>query len=190
MNEKVIQDDEQNAQYLTFFTADERYVIDIRDVEEIIETGQITRVPMMPDYIRGVMNLRGNVVPVVDLAVRFGKARSGLAGRSCIVLVDVKSQGEWRQLGLLIDDVNEILEIPASRFQPPPDFGSDVHTGFIRAMVRVDDVFAILLAVDRILSLEELGRIGEIVRQAAPGQPDSVVKSGEHRTGELKTESE
>ena len=168
MSETDMQDDEQTAQYLIFLAAKERYIIDIQDVKEIIETGQITRVPMTPDYIRGVINLRDNVVPVIDLVARFGKTHSEEVEHPCIVLVDVESKGEWRRLGLLVDEVNEIMEIPASHFQPAPDFGSKIHTDFIRAMARVDDVFAILLDVGRILSLEELGRIEEVVRQASP----------------------
>ena len=157
--EHTTHSDEETAQYLTFFAAGERYAIDILDVKEIVETGQMTRVPMTPSYIRGVINLRGSVVPVVDLAARLGKDSSHLTKRTCIVLVEIESRGEWQQLGMLVDEVNEILEIPASHLQPAPDFGTDIRTDFIHAMGRVEDVFVILLNVGHVLSLEELSQI-------------------------------
>jgi len=160
---------EEAAQYLTFFVAGERYAVAILDVKEIIEVGQMTRVPMTPDYIRGVINLRGSVVAVVDLGVRLGKGRSGLSKRSCIVLVEVESHGERQQLGMLVDEVNEILEIPTSHLQPAPDFGTHIRTDFIRAMGRVDEQFMILLDINHVLSVEELARLkGAAEGQAAP----------------------
>ncbi len=147
------------SQYLTFFVAGERYAIGILDVKEIIEMDQMTRVPMTPDYIRGVINLRGNVVAVVDLHARLGKGVCELSKRSSIVLVDVEGQGGRQQLGMLVDEVNEILEIPASHLQPAPDFGTDIRTDFIQAMGRVDERFLILLDINQVLSVEELAAL-------------------------------
>ncbi len=147
------------GQYLTFFVAGERYAIGILDVKEIIEMDQMTRVPMTPDYIRGVINLRGNVVAVVDLHARLGKGVCELSKRSCIVLVDVEGQGGRQQLGMLVDEVNEILEIPASHLQSPPDFGTDIRTDFIQAMGRVDERFLILLDINHVLSVAELATL-------------------------------
>ena len=172
-SEMVAQGDEEAAQYLTFFAAEERYAIDILDVKEIIETGQMTRVPMTPEYIRGVINLRGNVVPVVDLSARLAKGRSEITKRTCIVLVEVDARGERQQLGMLVDEVNEILEIPASHLQPPPDFGTDIRTDFIQAMGRVDDVFMILLDISHVLSVDELSRLQALSKRVeAEGKAD------------------
>jgi purine-binding chemotaxis protein CheW len=170
--------DDESSQYLTFFVARERYAIAILDVKEIIEVGQMTRVPLTPEYIRGVINLRGNVVPVVDLCARLGKSRSELTKRSCIVLVEVDAHGEHQQLGMLVDEVNEILEIPASHLQPSPDFGTDIRTDFIQSMGRVDDVFIILLNINHVLSVEELGRLEQLGRQQLSA-PREEVETGD-----------
>ena len=170
--------DDETTQYLTFFAADERYAIDILDVKEIVEIAQMTRVPMTPDYIRGVINLRGSVVPVIDLAVRLGKAGSEVTKRSCIVLVEIESRGEWQQIGMLVDEVNEILEIPESHLQPAPDFGTDIRTDFIRAMGRVDDIFLILLEVGNVLSLQELSQIAAIAKRADSGRTGQTEQIG------------
>ncbi len=162
--------EEEASQYLTFFVAKERYAIDILDVKEIIEISQMTRVPMTPEYIRGVINLRGSVVPVVDLCARLGKERCDLTKRSAIVLVEVESRGERQMIGMLVDEVNEILDISASNLQPPPDFGTDIRTDFIRAMGRVDDVFMILLDINHVLSTDELSQL-QHVASGAHGQP-------------------
>ena len=172
--------DEEATQYLTFFVAQERYAIAILDVKEIIEVSQMTRVPMTPDYIRGVINLRGNVVPVVDLCARLGKGRCEVTKRSCIVLVEVESKGERQQLGMLVDEVNEILEIPTSHMQPAPDFGTDIRTDFIQAMGRVDDVFMILLNINHVLSVEELSQMNRLREQGAThSMPDAVRREGD-----------
>ncbi len=158
----VVPVDGEASQYLTFFVAGERYAINILDVKEIIEIDRMTRVPMTPDYIRGVINLRGNVVAVVDLCARLGKGECELSKRSSIVLVDVEAQGGRQQLGMLVDEVNEILEIPANHLQPAPDFGTDIRTEFIQAMGRVDDIFMILLDINHVLSVDELSQLQRV----------------------------
>lgn len=151
--------DDQLQQYLTFQVGKEKLAIGILDVNEIIEISNVTRVPMTPDYIRGVINLRGNVVPVIDLSARLGHQVSDLSKRSCIVLVEIETNEEAQIIGMLVDQVNEILEIPKENIQPPPDFGSDIRTEFIQAMGRVGDDFIILLAINRVLSVAELAQL-------------------------------
>ena len=151
--------DDQLQQYLTFKVDDENFAIGILDVKEIIEISTVTRVPMTPDFIRGVINLRGNVVPVIDLSARLGRKITDLTKRSCIVLVEIESDDEAQIIGMLVDQVNEILEIPATNIQPAPDFGADIRTDFIRAMGRVGDEFIILLAINRVLSVDELSQL-------------------------------
>lgn len=152
-------DEEEAMQYLTFFCGNERYAIAILDVKEIIEVSQMTRVPMAPGHIRGVINLRGSVVPVIDLAARLGRPESALTKRSCIVLVEVAANNERQLIGMLVDEVNEILEIAPENLQAAPDFGTDIRTDFIHAMGRVDDIFIILLDINHVLSVPELSAL-------------------------------
>lgn len=147
---------EEPNQYLTFSVIGEHMAIGILDVKEIIEVSDMTRVPMTGDCIRGVINLRGNVVPVVDLSARLGGRVSELTKHSCIILVEIDTDGEMQSMGMLVDEVREILEIPESDIQAPPDFGSDIRTDFIERMGRVEGEFIILLDIGRVLSVTEL----------------------------------
>ncbi len=157
----------QPGQYLTFLVGHESFAISILDVKEIIEITSVTRVPMTPDFIHGVINLRGNVVPVIDLSARLGHGKANISKRSCIVLVELDLTDGPQLIGMLVDEVKEILEIPAENIQPAPDFGTDIRTDFIHAMARVDSNFIILLAINRVLSVEELSQL-EYVAQTNP----------------------
>ena len=154
---------DDNAQYLTFSVAKEKFAVDILDIREIIELSLMTDVPLAPDFIRGIVNLRGSVLPVVDLAVRLGRGEAVFTKRSCIVVVEVKGERS-QNVGVLVDEVNEILEIPPDCIQPPPNFGEEVKTDFIRAMGRVDESFIILLNIDKILSLEDLHQLEQLAK--------------------------
>lgn len=158
--ELMVQD--QLRQYLTFRAGNENLAISILDVKEIIEINTITDVPMTPDYIRGVINLRGNVVPVIDLSARLGRQSSEITKRSCIVLVQVDYNDDAQLLGMLVDAVDEILEIPEANIMPPPDFGADIRIDFIQAMGRVGDAFIILLNINRVLSVKELSQLKQV----------------------------
>ncbi len=121
-------------QYLVFSLCGETFAIGIRRIKEIIEYGHLTEVPMMPDLVRGVINLRGAVVPVVDLAVRFGRAPTAIARRTCIVIVEIEAQpGASHVIGVIVDAVNEVLDIPAHDIEPPPSFGARSPGAFSRA---------------------------------------------------------
>jgi len=155
--------EEAVQQYLTFLVADKTYAVGILEVNEIIEVSEMTDVPMMPDFIRGVINLRGQVVPVIDLASRMRRGTTAISKRSCIVLVRIRrTDGEKQPVGMLVDSVNEIVEINQDHMQPAPNMGNGIDTRFIEAMGRVDDHFIILLAIDHILSHEQLGQIAQI----------------------------
>lgn len=158
---------DQFQQYLTFFVGKDNFGINILDVKEIIEINNITRIPKTPDYIRGVINLRGNVVPVIDLSARLDRQRSEITKLSCIVLVEVDVRGEAQVIGALVDQVNEILDIADADILPAPDFGTDIRTDFIQAMGRVDDNFIILLAINRILSVDELSQLQHVANTQA-----------------------
>jgi purine-binding chemotaxis protein CheW len=162
----VVSAESSVIQYLTFMCAGERLAVEILDVKELIEMTSMTRVPMTPGFIRGVINLRGSVVPVVDLSARLAGDKCTLTKRSSIVLVEV-TQGEHTQtLGMLVDEVSEILEIESDNIQPAPSFGSHIRTDFIQAMGNVNGEFIILLAIDKVLSVEELSTLSEVAALA------------------------
>ena len=150
---------EEPLQYLTFNLAGETFAIGILAIKEIISYTSLTTVPMMPDCVRGVINLRGAVVPVMDLLSRFGKSSSEVTKRTCIVIVEVQSAGERQDIGIVVDAVNEVLDIPAKEIEPPPAFGARIRTEFIRGMGKVHGRFVILLDVDHVLSLDEISHL-------------------------------
>jgi purine-binding chemotaxis protein CheW len=160
---------EGTQQYLTFLLSDGMFALAILNVKEIIEYGNLTEVPMMPDFIRGVINLRGSVVPVIDLAARFGEQQSEVGRRTCIVIVEMKGSedgSEPQDIGIIVDAVSEVLEIPKSEIEPPPTFGAKIRADFIQGMGKVSDNFVIILNIDRVLSVNELAQLTEIGNNA------------------------
>ncbi|HTJ93765.1 MAG TPA: chemotaxis protein CheW [Pararobbsia sp.] len=155
------------AQYLTFMLGGETYSIGILSIKEIIGYQNVTEVPMMPASVRGVINLRGAVVPVVDLLARFGRVSSPVTKRTCIVIVEVETGDERQVMGVTVDAVNEVLEIAASDIEPAPAFGARIRTDFIEGMGKVRGQFVILLNVNHVLSVGEL----EAVESFAAGMP-------------------
>ena len=145
--------------YLAFRLADEVYAIDILRIREIIEYGQPTSVPMMPASLRGVINLRGAVVPIIDLAVRFGRPATGVGKRTCFVIVEVAHAGETHVLGLMVDGVNAVMEIASADIEPAPTFGTRVNAEFIEGMARINGRFVIILDIARVLSIEEMAAV-------------------------------
>ena len=158
----VVQTAEENRQYLTFMLGGEVFAIGILSIKEIIEYGQLTTVPLMPEHIRGVINLRGAVVPVIDLSARFGRDGSEVTRRTCIVIIEVQSGETQQDIGVVVDAVNEVVEIPAAMIEPAPAFGAHIRTDFIQGMGKVDDRFVIILSVDHVLSVEELAALSEV----------------------------
>jgi len=153
---------EDQQQYLTFMLGGETFAIGILGIKEIIEYHGLTEVPMMPACIRGVINLRGAVVPVLDLAARFGKKSSDVTKKTCIVIVEVQSGQDRHDMGVVVDAVNAVLEIPASEIEPPPSFGAKIRSDFIEGMGKVAGKFVILLNVNQVLSTEEIGALGQV----------------------------
>lgn len=149
------------SQYLTFMLAGETYAIGILAIKEIIEHGNVTRVPMMPAFIRGVINLRGAVVPVIDLGVRFGSGATQVARRTCIVIVEVENEGESQDVGILVDAVNEVVDIAGANIEPAPDFGTRISTEFIAGMARIGNKFVIILQPTRVLSVDEIAVLAQ-----------------------------
>ena len=122
---------------------------------------------MMPTYVRGVINLRGAVVPVLDLPIRFGKPASAVTRRTCIVVIEVMLGSERHILGLVVDAVSAVLDIPSGEIEPPPAFGASIRTEFIQGMAKVGGKFVILLNVDRVLAADELQALTEIQQDEA-----------------------
>ena len=160
----------EQAQYLTFNLAGEMFAIGILGIKEIIEYGNVTVVPMMPGSVRGVINLRGAVVPVIDLNVHFGRSATTVAKRTCIVIVEVDSADSHHVVGITVDAVSEVLEIAASEIEPPPAFGARVRTEFIQGMGKVNGRFVILLDVAHIVSDAEFGAVADIAHAHEPEQ--------------------
>ena len=155
------QQDQQ--QYLTFMLGGETYAMGILAIKEIIEYGNLTEVPRMPQFIRGVINLRGAVVPVIDLSSRFGKQATKVTRRTCIVIVEVagggEMQNETQDVGVMVDAVNAVLEIPAGEIEPPPSFGANIRADFINGMGKVNGKFVIILNIQHVLSVDEMATL-------------------------------
>ena len=148
--------DEAPSQYLTFALGSEMFAVGILNVKEIIEYGNLTEIPMMPAFIRGVINLRGSVVPVIDLAARFGGTSTEVGRRTCIVIVEVHEGDDQHDIGIMVDAVSEVLDIPDSEIEPPPTFGAKIRADFIFGMGKVAGKFVILLNINKVLSVEEI----------------------------------
>ncbi|MBS1161303.1 MAG: cheW [Proteobacteria bacterium] len=158
----AVQQAEEQQQYLTFLLGDEMFAIGILAIREIIEYGFVTEVPMTPPFIRGVINLRGAVVPVVDLAVRFGRVPRENSKRTCIVIVEIVSEKGSQEMGIVVDAVSEVLEISPQEIEPPPEFGARVRNDFIQGMGKIGGKFVVLLDVNRVLSVDEVSVVAAV----------------------------
>lgn len=146
-------------QYLTFRLAEESYAVGILAVKEILECGAMTAVPMMPDYVLGVINLRGRVVPVIDLAQRFSGRRTVAGRRTCIVIVEVGPEDSRQDMGIIVDAVSQVVDIPPAQVEPAPSLGAKLRAEFIAGMGKLDGGFIILLDIERVLSVAELDEL-------------------------------
>ncbi|MEH6472353.1 MAG: chemotaxis protein CheW [Halopseudomonas sp.] len=163
----LLADEQQVQQYLTFNLQQEMFGLNILPIKEIIEYDKVTTVPMVPSYVRGVINLRGNVVPVIDLPVRFGWDASAVNKRTCIVIIEVESDDERLDIGVVIDSVSEVLDILDQNIGAAPSFGAKVRTDFIAGMGRVNDDFIVLLNANKVLAIDELSQLGGLATESA-----------------------
>ena len=154
--------DSAPQQYLTFTLGGEMFAVAILNVKEIIEYGTVTEIPMMPGFIRGVINLRGAVVPVIDLSCRFGGKSTQVARRTCIVIIELIQDDQKHDIGVMVDAVFEVLEIARAEIEPPPSFGAKIRTDFISGMGKVSGKFVIILDVARVLSVEEIAMLTQV----------------------------
>jgi len=143
-------------QYLTFFIHDEEYAVEILRVKEIIEYEHVTRVPATPAHVRGVINLRGAVLPLVDLSAKFGNEETAATRTTCIVVVETKPQDELLTLGIVASAVSEVVDIADSAIEPPPSFGTGVRVDYLTGMGKLDGRLVLILDIDRVLSPVEI----------------------------------
>ncbi|MGE5452090.1 MAG: chemotaxis protein CheW [Acidobacteriota bacterium] len=158
------------SQYLIFSLANELFAVGTLRVREIIEYGNITAVPMMPAFIRGVINLRGAVVPVIDLNARFGRGRTEISRRTCVVILEVQTEGDTHILGIVVDAVSAVRQIDSADVEPAPSFGTHIRADFIDGMAKVKGQFVILLDLGKVLSVEEISMLGDMSHSRAGSQ--------------------
>ena len=151
-----------NDQYLTLFLGEEEYAIGILKVKEILEYETLTRVPGAPPTVRGVINLRGAVVPVIDLAVKFGLSENPVTNRTCMVIVEVENGGDKTVMGIIADVISQVVDLPAHAIEPPPDFGTKVRLDYLLGMGKNDDKFLLILNIDKVLSPAELSTVAGV----------------------------
>lgn len=148
-------------QYLTFRIGNENYGLELSQTREIIEYSGITEVPLMPNFLRGVINLRGDVVPVIDLAVRLGRKPIEVQKRTCIIVVELQNNEQDHVLGLLADSVSEVIEMNDENIEDAPSFGANIRADFIQGIAKRDDEFVVLLDANSALSIRELAHLVE-----------------------------
>ncbi len=161
-------------QYLTFQLGDEVFAIDVANVREILEFSTVTKVPKTPEYMRGVINLRGSVVPVVDMRQKFGMSSTEKTINTCIVVVEVTYGNEDIVMGALVDSVQEVFELEAGNIEPAPRIGTHVRTEFIKGMGKKDDRFIIILDSSKVFSAEDIAGITGVEADAS----DAKVSNG------------
>ena len=178
------------AQYLTFSLAGGEYAIAVLRVREIIEHETVTRVPSTPAFVRGVINLRGSVVAVVDLARKFGLPESPVTKRTCIVIVEVESENGRMVMGVLADAVNQVVEFRPEEIEAPPSFGTPVRVDYLRGLGKLGSEFVLILDTDRVLSSGELSAVAAAPEEApaaaaaaAPVRPPAATARDAARGG-------
>ncbi len=166
-----VQENVDTMQHLTLMLAEEEYAIRILQVKEIIEYNTLTKVPKTPAFVRGVINLRGSVVPVVDLAVKFGLPESPVAKQSCIIIVEVDLEGEQTAMGVVVDAVREVMDLSPRDIEATPSFGTQIRVDYLRGLGKVGKKFVLILDIDRVLTSNELVEVASSAQEA--GENDS-----------------
>jgi len=160
-------------QYLTFMIGAEEYAVSLLKVKEIIEYDTITEVPKTPEWVRGVINLRGSVVPVIDLAVKFRQSPSVAGKLTCIVITEVECEGEATVMGVMVDSVRQVIDLKPQEIEEPPTFGTRIKVDYLLGMARAGKKFCLILDTEKVLSTDELLEL-----------PDSVAEPENLETGD------
>jgi len=143
-------------QYLTFMLAGEEYGVDILRVQEIKGWDKVTPLPNTPEYVRGVMNLRGTIVPIIDLRMRFNMEQIAYGPTTVVIVLKVEGEGRDRIMGIVVDAVSDVYAVPTEELRPSPDFGGNVHVEFVRGLATVDEKMVIILNIDKLLNADDL----------------------------------
>ncbi len=149
----------ESTQYLTFKLDDEVFAVDIAKVREVLDFTSVTKVPRTPEFMRGVINLRGSVVPVVDLRLKFGLSKTEKTVNTCIIITEVTVDNETTILGALADSVQEVIELESGQIEPAPKIGLRLKTEFIKGMGKQNERFLILLDIDKVFSTEDIALV-------------------------------
>ncbi len=152
----------ETDQFLAFKLENEVFAFDISKVREVLEFDTVTKVPQTPEMMKGVINLRGSVVPVIDMRIKFGMGATEKTVNTVIIIIEIDLDGESTMIGALVDSVNEVMDLDMDHIEPPPSIGTQLNTDFIRGMGKQDDQFIIILDIEKIFSSDEL----ELVQQA------------------------
>ena len=160
------------ATYLTFTLGEELFAVNVQNVREVLDFTAITKVPRTPDFMRGVINLRGSVVPVIDMRLKFGMSGTEATVDTCVIVMEIALDGETNVIGALADSVREVFDIGPEQIEPPPRVGTSLNTDFIRGMGKSEDQFIIILDIDRVFSAGELALVG------GAGMEEAAVETG------------
>jgi len=155
----------ETVQYLTFKLADEVFALDVAKVREILEITTITKIPQTPEFMRGVINLRGSVVPVIDMRLKFGMSATEQTINTCIIVVEVTLEGDTTVLGALADSVQEVVEMEPEQIEPAPHIGTRLNTNFIKGMGKHEGEFVMILDIDKVFSEEEMTAVQAVGSQ-------------------------
>ncbi len=178
---------ENTNQYLTFTVHGEEYAITVTHIREVLEVPKLTVIPRMPDFMRGIINLRGSVVPVLDLSLKFGLGKTEFTSGTAIIVTEIPSgEGdEILNIGLLADTVHKVIGIEAGQIEPPPRIGLAINTAFIKGMGHVDDAFVVILDAQKLLTSDELASVEGV----NPEAPDVTGMAEEVPVGDVPQET-
>jgi purine-binding chemotaxis protein CheW len=165
----------EGGKFLTFLMANEKYGLEILKVREIMGMMDVTSIPTTPAFIRGVINLRGKVIPVVDLRLKFGLEAKEDTQRTCIIVVHLTHTAQQMTMGIIVDEVSDVLDIDQNQIEPPPSFGANIRTDFILGMGKVDQKVMTMLDIDRVLTEQEVALVESSAEKTGP-QPDKPSK--------------
>lgn len=157
----------ETNQYLTFQLSEEIFALDIAKVREVLEYTKVTKVPQTPEMMIGVINLRGSVVPVIDLRLKFGMGMSERTVNTCIIIIEVSIDNEITLIGALVDSVKEVMDMDSDHIEPPPKIGTQLNTEFIKGMGKQNEQFVIILDIEKIFSVDELSMVQAVSNEAS-----------------------
>ncbi|MES0489803.1 MAG: chemotaxis protein CheW [Leptospirales bacterium] len=154
-------------QYLTFLMGSEQFSLDILQVKEIIAFTDVMKIPLLPEYVKGVINLRGHVVPVIDLALRFGNTGTSISKLTCIIIIEIEKGDKKAELGIMVDAVNEVISLSEENIEDRPEFGEDVRADFISGMGKIGEKFIIMLNVSKILHTKDIDYLHQAAKEGS-----------------------